>query len=131
MKYINRLTAEQESEMLKLFKFHMFKHSYSIGSEKYYEDADDCLVYHNWIADDFLMGHEFLNISDFEIKDQYHSKEDTFILRKFLYGIFKEEYKTDLKRYLELKRISAEQNANEARNKIKLELKDTDTLLGI
>ena len=114
MKYVNRLTREQEKELLELMHFSMFQTGFCRGSERYV--TSDEIVFHSYDHDHrSSKDYEdyYLYLGDFEVKRTLYPKDHTKDLRKYLYNLFGEEYKEDLKLHLQAKKEEIMKKAHE------------------
>ena len=118
LKYIKKLKKAQREELVYLLGFRMLPNGFRCGTSV--EERDDYIVYSTWDKD-YSSSKDWysddLYLSDFLVHHGYNSAEQSKILRKYLYSIFGEKYKEDLKRFLEGQKKEIDKNIENERRK--------------
>ena len=126
MKYINRLIKSQEGKLLNLLNFEVQSDGFCRGTEKIVKD--DVVKFHSWNHDygsskDYV--DDYISFNDFEVVSclfDINRDDYTLILREYLSSLFGEQYKSDLKNYLNKKKEEINNKAIKNMNKIDKEI---------
>ena len=117
LKYLPRLTKEQRLEVLGMITFPIMKTKVDDNGQHVQgttiKSHDTCVLCHSWNhqskwTDEW--DEHILLLDDYKVFNTLKDGEYTKKLRKYLYSIFGEKYKKDLKKYLEKGREKVVQN---------------------
>ena len=125
IKYLKKLDAYQERELLIKMKFPVYP-GFIIGSQSHWGTekrvGEKLIRYQSWYNNGFKTENHNYLLSDFAVINSKDDDENTKILRKYLYSIFGEEYKKDLKAHLNKRTHRMIENAKKQAEKVEKEI---------